>query len=213
MLAAESNIVFEIGLFIGRAAAALVGGIVGAILTAFVVWFICRLTVNRQPPRLVNRFLRILGGIAGAMAAILFLPVGFGGFGLGFTGLGLGPGGGGFTPSQVQMQTPPPTPEKPKAPDSKLQPRARIIVLGGPLVRGEAFYRFDDDRTPLTLAEAQARLRTKMQADPPIKALDIVIYHEDSLARQSAAVARLNEWATQVGLSVSVLTEPGHIPP
>jgi hypothetical protein len=213
MIADAPNVVQEITLFVGRIAAGIFGALVGAILTAVVVWFVCRLTVKKQPPRPVRRMLRILGGVAGAIAAILFLPIGYGGFGLGSGGLGLGPGGGGFTPSQMAASKSlsgidPKDPANP-APDR----RTTVIMLGGPLVRGDAFYRFEDDRTPQSLSDVQAKLRTKMQDDPPLTGLDIVIYFEDSLAQQSAPVIRLVEWCKQAGLNVNIVTKSGHIPP
>jgi hypothetical protein len=198
----------EITLFVGRIAAGIFGAVAGAVLTALAVWTLCRYTVRRQPPRPVNRLLRILGGVAGAIAAILFLPIGYGGFGLGSGGLGLGPGGGGFQPSDA------PQAASLSGIDPKMrQPvqRVAVIMLGGPLVHGEAFYRFDDDATPRTLTDVQTKLRGNGGAEAP-PGLDIVIYFEDSLAQQSAPVQRLAEWAKQAGLSVTVITKPGHIP-
>jgi hypothetical protein len=212
MLAEAANIVQEITLFVGRLAAGIFGAVVGAILTALFVWLICRMTVNKQPPRPIRKMLRILGAIAGAIAAILFLPIGYGGFGLGSGGLGLGPGGGGFEPQAVAPKSLSGIDPKDAA-TAKPEQRATVIMLGGPLVRGEAFYRFEDERAPQTLAEVQAKLRGRMQADPPLTALDIVIYFEDSLAQQSAPVLRLVEWSKQAGLSVNTVMKTGHVPP
>ena len=198
----------EITLFVGRIAAGIFGAVASAILTALVVWTLCRYTVHRQPPRPVNRMLRILGGLAGALAAILFLPIGYGGFGLGSGGLGLGPGGGGFTPRDAPHVASL-SGIDPKA--NEPPPRIAVVMLGGSLVRGEAYYRFEDDPTPRTLAEIQAKLRKGVKADKS-PALDVVIYFEDSLAQQSAPVQQLVEWAKQAGLSVTVVTKPGHIP-
>jgi len=41
----------EITLFVGRIAAGIFGAVAGAILTALLVWTLCRFTVRRQPPR------------------------------------------------------------------------------------------------------------------------------------------------------------------
>jgi hypothetical protein len=208
----STTILHDLLYFASRAAAAIIGGVLGAVATGILVWFLCRFAVNRQPPRIARRFLRILGGIAGAMAAVLFLPIGFGGFGLGWGGFGFGSGD---SNSALQAVAPDSTPDeipRPPPPDPAAS-RARIVILGGPLVRGEAFYRFDDERTPLSLAELQARLGDRMKADPPLAAIDILIYFEDSLAKQSAPVVRLTDWAAQVGLSVSVSSHPGRIPP
>jgi hypothetical protein len=202
------DMIQEITLFVGRIAAGIFGAVAGAILTALAVWTLCRFTVRRQPPRPVNRMLRMLGGLAGAIAAILFLPIGYGGFGLGSGGLGLGPGGGGFKPNDAR-QAASLSGIDPK--ESQPPPRIAVVMLGGSLVRGEAFYRFDDDPTPRTLAEIQSKLRGGANADHP-PGLDVVIYFEDSLAQQSAPVQRLVEWAKQAGLSVTVVTKPGHIP-
>lgn len=202
----------EVGMFVSRVAAALVGGVVGAIATAIVLWWLCRMTVNRQPPRPVRRLLHILGGLAGALAAVLFLPIGFGGFGLGSGGLGLGPGGGGFQPAAVVAPEPPPAPSKSSEPPPRTEQRARVVMLGGPLVKGDAFYRWADEPAPRTLAEIQARLRTRIDANPPLTVLEIAIYFEDSLSRQSAPVVQLSDWATQAGLSVRIVGLPGHIP-
>ena len=204
------NIVQDMTVLVGRIAAAIFGAIAGAILTALVVWFVCRLTVNKQPPRSFRKLLRILGAVAGAVAAVMFLPIGYGGFGLGLGGLGLGPGGGGFTPMEAQA---PPDDEPKSLAKSQPEQRARIIMLGGPLVRGEAFYRFEESPTPRTLAEVQAELRKRMSGDSPITTLDILIYFEDSLARQSAPVAALADWTRQAGLHVNIQTLSGHIPP
>ena len=153
----------EITLFVGRIAAGIFGAVAGAILTALLVWTLCRFTVRRQPPRPVNRMLRMLGGLAGAIAAILFLPIGYGGFGLGSGGLGLGPGGGGFKPSDAR-QAASLSGIDPK--ESQPPPRIAVVMLGGSLVRGEAFYRFDDDPTPHTLAEIQSKLRRREHRPP-----------------------------------------------
>jgi len=197
----------EITLFVGRIAAGIFVAVAGAILTALAVWTLCRFTVRRQPPRPVNRLLRILGGIAGAIAAILFLPIGYGGFGFGSGGLGLGPGGGGFKPNDAP-HTASLSGIDPKA--SQPPPRIAVIMLGGSLVRGDAYYRFDDDPTPRTLSEIQSKWRGANADHPP--GLDVVIYFEDSLAQQSAPVRHLVEWAKQAGLSVTVISKPGHIP-
>jgi hypothetical protein len=208
-----SNTVQEITLFVGRLAAGIFGAVVGAILTALFVWLLCRMTVKKQPPRSINKMLRILGAIAGAIAAILFLPIGFGGFGLGSGGLGLGPGGGGFAPSHAVAPKSLSGMDPKDAANPKPEQRATVIMLGGPAVRGEAFYRFDVDPTPLTLAEVQTKLRGRMQADPPLTALDVVIYFEDSLAQQSAPVTRLMEWSKQAGLTANIVNKTGHLPP
>lgn len=213
MLDGAGGIVQTITIWVGRLAAAILGAIAGAILVTIVVWFVCRMTVNKQPPRSIRKMFRILGALAGAIAAVMFLPIGYGGFGLGSGGLGLGPGGGGFTPADSKST------ELPSKQDSKPdestsgQKSASIVMLGGSLVAGEAFYRFEDDRKALTLAEIQSKLKSRMQAEPPLAALEIVIYFEDSLARQSAPVVRLVEWANQAGLKVTVVSRPGHVPP
>jgi hypothetical protein len=213
MLESAGGIVHQITLWVGRLAAGIFGAIAGAIFVAVAVWFVCRMTVNKQPPRPIRRGLRVLGAIAGAIAAVLFLPIGYGGFGLGSGGLGLGPGGGGFTPAEVK------TAESLSKQEAKSheKPEGRkatsIVMLGGSLVVGEAFYRFEDDRKALTLAEVQSKLKADMQVIPPLTAIEIVIYFEDSLARQSAPVVRLVAWANQVGLKVTVVSRPGHVPP
>jgi len=213
MLAEATNIVQEITLFVGRLAAGIFGAVVGAILTALIVWLLCRMTVKKQPPRSINKMLRILGAVAGAIAAILFLPIGFGGFGLGSGGLGLGPGGGGFTPAPAVSPKSLSGMDPKDGSNAKPEQKATVIMLGGPAVRGEAFYRFDDDPTPQTLADVQAKLRRRMQADPPLTSLDIVIYFEDSLAQQSAPVTRLMEWSKQAGLTANIVKKSGHVPP
>ena len=208
-----ANVIQDLTVLVGRIAAGLVGAAVGYVVTAAAMWFLFRMTVNRQPPRPARRVLRGLGAIGGALAAVLFLPVGYGGFGLGSGGLGLGPGGGGFTPSSATVVEPAAAPAESPKPEPKPSDRtARVIMLGGPLVRGEAFYRWGDEESPRTLAEIQTRLRTRMDADPPATSLDIVIYFEDSLARQSSPVHRLADWAAQAGLSVRIVPLPGRIP-
>src|SRR5262245_28831769 len=133
MIADAPNVLQEITLFVGRIAAGIFGAIVGAILTALLVWFICRMTVNKQPPRPVRRMLRILGGVAGAIAAILFLPIGYGGFGLGSGGLGLGPGGGGFTQSQMAASKSLSGMDPKEPVTAAPEKRTSVIMLGGPL--------------------------------------------------------------------------------
>lgn len=213
MLDSAGGIVQTITIWVGRLAAGIFGAIAGAIIVTIVVWFICRMTVNKQPPRSIRKTFRILGALAGAIAAVMFLPIGYGGFGLGSGGLGLGPGGGGFTPAESKSSESL-SKQDTKSLESSSGPKtASIVMLGGSLVSGEAFYRFEDDRKALTLGEIQAKLKNRMQAEPPLTALEVVIYFEDSLARQSAPVVRLVEWANQAGLKVTVVSRPGHVPP
>jgi hypothetical protein len=213
MLESAGGIVHQITVWVGRLAAGIFGAIAGAIIVTIVVWFVCRMTVNKQPPRPIRRVFRVLGAIAGAVAAVMFLPIGYGGFGFGSGGLGLGPGGGGFTPAEVKTIESLSKQEAKSSEKPDGRKTASIVMLGGSLVVGEAFYRFEDDRKALTLDQVQTKLKSDMQADPPLTALEIMIYFEDSLARQSAPVVRLVAWANQVGLNVTVVSRPGHVPP
>lgn len=203
----------EITHIVGRIAAAIFGAVAGAILTALAVWLICRFSVTKQPPKPMRKMLRILGAITGALAAILYLPVGYGGFGLGGFGLGLGPGGGGFAPSASQMASQSkPEPKTATEPDAKPTVRVRVVMLGGPQVVGDACYRIEPDRKTRTLADVREHIRSRRDASPPVELLEIVV-HDDSLAARSAQVQQLRDWAVMSGLRVEVVLAPGSIPP
>src|SRR5262245_39675360 len=67
---------------------------VGYFLTFGLIWLICRLTIQRQPPKAVTKILSLIGAILGGILAAMLLfgdGAGGGGFGLG-GGLGLGRG-------------------------------------------------------------------------------------------------------------------------
>src|SRR5262249_11741403 len=120
--------------------AVLAGAVAGALLTAAIVWLVCRYSSGRQPPVIVRKLVRWLGAIAGALAVAAFMQFGLGGSGRwGLFGGGLGTGTQGNADSHstsssardsASTRATQPVPEVKESAPAKAQ-RVRIVVLGG----------------------------------------------------------------------------------
>ncbi|HEY1379736.1 MAG TPA: hypothetical protein VGF55_23230, partial [Gemmataceae bacterium] len=208
----------DLGQIVVKALAVAGGAAVGALLTGAIVGLIIRQLFRKPQPPAVRTLVRILGGVAGglAVAVLLFSGMGGGGWGIGSWGLGTGKGTGDSASARTAATQPdkpsPPEPPPKSLPTTPESTRVRVIMLGGDLVRNGAAYRVEGERQARTLADVQQVIRRRMAADPPAKALDILIY-ENSVARGTAPVDDLELWARQNGLTVNVVTAPGDIPP
>ncbi len=217
MVGPLANFVDDLGQIVVKTLAVAGGAAVGALLTGAIVGLIIRRLFGKPQPPAMRTLVRVLGGLAGSLAVAVLLFGGMGGgWGIGSWGLGTGKGGG----DSASARTTATHPEKPPAPEpapKSLPPpsqdaRVRVIMLGGDLVRNGAAYRIEGERQARTLTDVQQVIRQRMAADPPAKALDIII-HENSVAADTVPVDDLKQWARQNGLTVNVVTAPGDIPP
>lgn len=193
-----------LGLIIVKALAVAGGFALGAVLTAAFVRIACRFCAFRQPPRAIAVFTRLMGGVAGGGLTAWLLFGGPGGWGLG----GFGPGAGASSAGQDQINK---LSAESNAPTSEGM-RTCVVMLGGPRVQGQAFYRLDNDRTAKTLSEICDQIIHIRKQPGASTALEIQVY-ADSVARHHPAVSDLETWAAQTGLSVTVVTLPGELPP
>jgi hypothetical protein len=206
--------------YLGLSLLAVVGGTVaGAVLTAVLVWLACKLFFKRQPPRPVRAILRWLGAVAGALFVAGYLKFG-GGTGWLF-GEG-GPGSGGKSAGEAALSNDVP---KAKGGDAKAkdkvadQPppaqadRLRVVILGGSLVQGRAFYRIEGQREPVDLKAVQDQVRQRrQQSGSLLTAVDILVY-QNSLDYNTEPVRQLRAWVTEAGLTPHLVELRGDIPP
>jgi len=199
---------------------AVVGGAVaGAVLTAAAVWLVCRFAFKRQPPPSVRKLVRWLGAVAGALAVAAFLNFGLGGGGWGpfGGGAGLGPGNGTHDtrPTTGSARETATTPTQPaKAPDTSTAhgSRIRVVVLGGPLVKDDAYFRIEGQPRPMTLREVQEYVnRQRQRPGEAVAGVDILVY-QNSLDYDTEPVRQLRAWAAANGLSPAVVELKGNIP-
>jgi hypothetical protein len=206
--------------YLGLSLLAVVGGAVaGAVLTAVLVWLACKLFFKRQPPRPVRAILRWLGAVAGALFVAGYLKFG-GGTGWLFGEGGLGPGSGDKSAGETALSNDVP---KAKGDDAKAkvadQPpptqadRLRVVILGGALVQGRAFYRIEGQREPVDLKGVQDQVRQRrQQTGSPLTAVDILVY-QNSLDYNTEPVRQLRAWVTEAGLTPRLVELRGDIPP
>lgn len=206
-----ANLVDDLGHVVVNVLAVAGGAAVGAVLASLATGFVVRRIFRRPQPPAARTIVRVLGAAAGGLAVAILLFSGFGtGWGLGGWGLGGGQSKGELGSARAtasQRETPPNT-----APTTPPSHSVRVVMLGGDLVRKAAAYRLDGERRARTLAEVQDVIRKRMAATPPAKALDILVY-DNSVARGSAPVEELEQWARQAGLTVTVVAAPGDLPP
>jgi hypothetical protein len=195
---------------------AVAGGVaVGALACGLLLRFVAGFAPNRRVPRTILRLIQLLGGIALGLA-VWFWAFGSGGGGFGSSG-GLGLAGDGVDGEVTQQGTkassnqaaPPSVQENsaqaPFPATPSMAETVRVELLGGGRVKGERFYLLEGEAEPCSLAVLRERLRNRMDLkdQPPLKAIELVIY-EDSVAQDHPAVKDLDRWARQQGLEVSL---------
>jgi hypothetical protein len=195
---------------------AIIGGaLLGGLLIGMLVQLIIKGVTRRPAPRFVKNLVRLLGAVAAGVAVYLFV-FGPGGGGLGGFGWGLGGGGGGATGHNGTTQRgPDSTPRERPATTPATQPdRAQVLaieMLGGARVKDNRFYLVENQKEPATLEDVRKTLEQRLQSQPPLKAIEIVI-REDSVSERDPAVDKLRQLGEQLGLGVSRNTPPAPKP-
>jgi hypothetical protein len=205
-----ANFVDDLGQIVVKGLAIAGGAAVAAVVIGAVVGLIVRKLFRKPLPVPARTLVRILGGVAGGLGVAVLLFTGVGnGWGLG-GGQGTGTSRGDLTaathPALAAAIEPAPKTGTPTLHS------VRVIMLGGDMVRNAAAYRIDGERQARTLADLQQEIRKRMAADPPAKAVEIIVY-DNSVARGAAPVADLERWAQLNNLAVTVVATPGDIPP
>jgi hypothetical protein len=201
----------QVGQIVVKVLAVAGGAAVGGLLTGAMVGVTIRKLLRRKQPPATRTFFRLLGGVAGGLAAGVLLFTGLGGGGGWFGGAGPGDSKGDLT-STPAPHADVPTARAPETTNPPAPPPLRVVMLGGDLVRNGAAYRIEGERQPRTLADLKQVIEARTAAAPPAKALEILVY-DNSVARGSVPVEDLDRWARQSGLTVTVVTKPGDIPP
>jgi hypothetical protein len=174
-------------------------------LTYVLIWAICRLTIQAQPPTSLRKILSVLGAIAaGVLAATLLFNSGGLGFGLG-GGLGFGAGNStrpetsakNNAPVQPTQPTPPPT----NMDQSRSASPLRVKVLGVK-DKEEKFYVVDGEAERRKLKNIEQIINDRIEAKPTLRELIVVLRDENSAGYDSKAVIDLENAAQTAGLSV-----------
>jgi hypothetical protein len=188
------------------------GALLGGLLIGMVSGILVKGVTRKPTPRGIKNFIRLLGAIAVGLAIYMFV-FGPGGGGLGGVGWGLGGGDGGPTGhGRATQPGPDATTRENLTPTTT--PRAQVLaidMLGGARVKENRFYLIEGEKEPATLEELQKTLEQRLKAQPPLKAIDIVI-REDSVSERDPAVNKLRQLAEQLGLGVSLKTSAGEKP-
>jgi hypothetical protein len=185
------------------------GGVLGGLLIGMLVQMMIKGVTRKPAPRFVKNLVRLLGAIAVGLAVYLFV-FGPGGGGLGGLGWGLGGGGNGATGHGGATQPTPDGSPRERQPTTPATPpeRAQVLaieMLGGAQVKDNRFYLVENEKEPATLEELRKTLEQRLKAQPPLKAIDIVI-RESSVSERDPAVSKLRQLAEQLGLEVSLKT-------
>jgi len=194
---------------------AIVGGAgLGGLVIGMLAGIIVKTVARRPAPRLVKNLVRLLGAVAAGLAVYLFV-FGPGGGGLGGLGWGLGGGDGGTTGHGHSTQSGPVgTRQEQTSAPATAPARDQVLaieMLGGARVKDNRFYLVEGEKEPATLEELRKLLEKRLQTQPPLKAIDIVI-REDSVSELDPAVKNLRLLAEQLGLGVSRKTSAGDKP-
>jgi hypothetical protein len=212
MTALFAMLIDDLGQIVVKVLAVAGGAAVGAFLASGLTRILILRLFRRKQPSSARTLVRVLGAACGGLVVAVLLFTGLGdGWGLGGWGLGGGQSKGDLGTARA-VATQPETSIAPTPPPPASPPSVRVVMLGGNLVRNGAAYRIEGERQARTLADLQQVIRQRMAATPPAKSLDILVY-ENSVARGSAPVEDLEQWARQAGLTVTVVTIPGDLPP
>lgn len=158
---------------------------------------------GRKAPQPAVVVVRLLGAVAGGLAAWLWL------FGPGGPGWGPGGGGsvfggagaaGGTARDAAASTAEQPLPVTGITQTSPASDTVRVTMLGGERVKEERFYEVDGEKKALTFPELIEAIHRKHPGGD-LKTVEIFIYR-DSVAEIHLAVRRLIDWAKQNGLAV-----------
>jgi hypothetical protein len=185
---------------------AIVGGaVVGGLVIGMLAQVLIKSTTHKPAPRFVKNLVRLLGAVAVGVAVYLFV-FGPGGGGLGGFGWGLGGSdttGHGGTNHTGPAGSPRERPTTTTATQVDRNQLLTIEMLGGASVKEDRFYQIEGEKQPANLDEVRKALEQRLRAQPPLKAIDIVIRPE-SVSERDPAVAKLRQLAEQLGLKASV---------
>jgi hypothetical protein len=204
---------FDAAGFTIKSLAVVGGAVVCGLLVGALAGLLVRVMTTRKLPSKMRWAFRGLGGIIGGWLLALFL---FGGGGLGFGGAGgWGFGGTGAGPGDSSTGSPPKD-DRPAVKDtghalSSPTDTLRIEVLGDPALKrmrssavidSTRCYRIDGEEPPRlrTIRELQATLTERLQQQPALKLVQIVLY-TDSPARRVQRVDELKQWLDHVRAS------------
>jgi hypothetical protein len=193
------------------------GAAVGYFGTYGLVWVLCRATVHKTPPKIAQKILSALGGIACGLLVAMLLFQGEG------TGWGSGGGwnlfGGSGKGNSSASST---NPTVPQATTQRTTPTSianldtattmQIRMLGPNTVKGDKFYQIEKEPTAYSLEDLKPIIRGRMKAhdgQPGIRALEIIVDPETSVARNHPKVKELSDFAAGEGLTVTIPKPPG----
>jgi hypothetical protein len=177
------------------------GFLIGNMLVLVLSRAITKLALTKPPPVLVEKLARLLGGIVVAIL-VGMLVFGDGDWGFGGSGKGGTPGkndgeteksrdsGRAAPETKPQDKKDPTTPKK----DPTIKEIAvKIDVLGGD-ARESKFYFLEDERSPISLDELKAKVRTRPDGKKVTKL--IIHVYKNSAALDSGVVSDLKTFAS-----------------
>jgi hypothetical protein len=190
---------------------AVVGGAaIGALGVGLIAQLLSRwLTTKKLHPVATN----VARGLGGAALGVLTAMWVWQGSGWGPNGPG-GPGNAaqnGLTNSSPDKSAPAVAPDDERPPDVKGTETLRVEVLSDKAIDAKAaaegrYYRIlteaDVGGKYYSIEELKTAIRKGMEADPPLKYLDIVQTQSDSPASSAPRVAVLDRWASDRGIKV-----------
>jgi hypothetical protein len=191
-------------------------GAVGYFGIQLTIWLICKFGLHKETPKRVSRLLGILGGIALALFVAGFLFQGGGGGGWFGMGFGLG-GGTGNSSANTSKNDPTSSKTNHESPSASSVPKTnnplRIRMLGGEKAKvGDElrFYQLESGDEKLTLDKIKPIVRERMQDKPDRPAIKeiVIIIEKDSVAYNHEAVQKLEQFAKDQGLTVTIQRPP-----
>jgi len=215
MHAAFADMQQNIGNYVVSALAVAGAGVIGYLLTLFLLWLISKFAFDKKLPKPVTRLVGILGGVALALLVfgLLFNGGGGGGWGLG-PGLGFGTGSGTGEEKQKQPDGkdagPPKTPRQDSTEITGNEAGAatplQVLMLGGDRVKGTSeaeltYYQVLPDGKAYNLADLKSLIRERKNNKPPIREL-LIIIRSDSVSHDHPAVKRLETFVHDEGLAI-----------
>lgn len=202
LLLADADLATRAGKYVMYVLAVAGGFLLGYLFTWFLCWVGAKFILKDRMNPMLDRALRILGGLLAAVL-VAFLLFRFGtGWGLGGSESGEGEGSGGIAPSIT-----PQTPQQPKT-DPKKSPPAEI-VSSTLRVRIEAAtsypktFRFESEAEAVDLAAARKALeefRSKVKGEPR---LEVQVY-QNSTAVDHATVREFIGHAHELNFATRV---------
>jgi hypothetical protein len=222
MFASQSPIFADlkqnVGNLIVNALAVAGAGAFGYFLTRSIIWAICKFGLQKNPPARISKLLGILGGVAMAIliAGLLFQGQGGGGWGFG-PGFGFGTGTGvadGTNKTEPTASQTKPESTETSVPTPKTANPLRIRMLGGQNVKTEdgklVIYQPLPGNEAYTLDRLKSIIRDRMQDQPNRPAIKeiVIIIEKDSVAHNHDAVLKLQQFALDQGLTVTIQRPP-----